>query len=34
MDVPLADQEDVQEMKERVQPEVVLDAIEEAQAEL
>jgi len=31
MGVPLADQEDVQGMKERVQPEVVLDAIEEAQ---
>src|SRR5206468_7813251 len=33
MDVPLANEEDVQEMKERVQPEVVLDAIEEAQTE-
>jgi uncharacterized membrane protein len=34
MDVPQAGQEDVQEMKELVQPEVVLDAIEEAQTEV
>jgi uncharacterized membrane protein len=33
MGVPEAEEEDVQEMKQLVQPEVVLDAIEEAQEE-
>ena len=34
MEVPEAQQEDIQEMKQLVQPEAVLDAIEEAQAEI
>jgi uncharacterized membrane protein len=33
MDVPAAHQEDVQEMKQLVQPEAVLDAIEEAEVQ-
>jgi len=34
MDVPDARQREIEEMKQLVQPEAVLDAIEEAQAEL
>ena len=34
MEVPEAQQEDVQEMKQLVQPEAVLDAIEEAETEI
>jgi uncharacterized membrane protein len=34
MEVPDAQQDDIQEMKQLVQPEAVLDAIEEAQAEI
>jgi uncharacterized membrane protein len=34
MEVPDAEREDVEEMKQLVQPEVVLDAIEEAEAEV
>jgi uncharacterized membrane protein len=34
MEVPAAQQSDIQEMKQLVQPEAVLDAIEEAEAEI
>jgi uncharacterized membrane protein len=34
MEVPVAEQQDIEEMKQLVQPEAVLDAIEEAKTEV